>query len=187
MKKLAALICLMLISSTVFAATLECGVKTFNATATGLIGTDKVVTSLQAKIQSESDFKLDNQNCLTNSVAGLDLNLCGVEHNEATGVFAALITVTNKGDSAFNIENSNSGAEYLLAQSKKGSTLAILNAKGALSPAFRQKMTAANLEFPEYVGGDSLQIDEAVKIGVEKGIIKKDEVVFIYADSCSLK
>lgn len=183
MKKLMPFLGMLAISSTGFAGTMDCQIGFTTASSGGLMPSEKIVTLKTTSVQKPAS--LDLKKCSVTLTADLKINLCAVEDAEALGIYKAEVVIEDpKGiDNGLNF----SVADNLLATAKNGGKLIALNSKSALSPVFIKKMVAANLEFPEYQGGDSLMIDEAVAGAVKKGVLAENDIVTIAITSCSVK
>lgn len=184
MKKVLVVLGIALCASSSFAAQMECGLGVMTATAGGLMPTEKPTQLKSVKVQLQGDLSL--KGCSENTVEDLKITFCALEDSEAQGVYSAQILVEDKNEKDKDSLNFTSGSN-LLALPKKGTVLVNLQSTTALSPIFAKKMEAAKLEFPDYKGGDSLQIDEAVSQGVKYNAIKAGEIVAVSLDSCVLK
>lgn len=184
MRKAVTILSLLAISSTGFAKNIECNINLLQASSGGLMPVQKAITLKQTLLQKSG--ALDLNQCSTNIVSDLKIQFCGIEDAEAVGVFKAeLVMDENNKQPSEEIDFTSAGS--LLAISKKGGKLVILDSKSGLSPVFIKKMSAAKLDFPDYKGGDSLQIDEAVADAHKKGVLKDSDVVSIEIESCILK
>lgn len=184
MKKMMTLFSILTISSTVFAKNLECNISILKASSGGLMPAEKTISLKETLIQGN---RLDLAKCSNTIVSNLKLNLCGIEDSEAVGVYTAeLLIDENKSQpsDAFAFTS----ATGLFANSKKGEgKLVRLNSQDGLSPVFVKKMTDANLNFTDYKGGDSLQIDEDVAAAFKKGVLTDSDIVSISIESCHIK
>ncbi len=184
MKKMMTLFSILTISSTVFAKNIECNISILKAASGGLMPAEKTITLKETPIQGN---RLDLAKCSTTIVSDLKLSLCGIEDSEAIGVFnAELMLDENSTQEPDAFAFTSAGA--LFANSKKGEgKLVRLNSQAALSPVFVKKMHAAKLDFTDYKGGDSLQIDEDVAAAFKKGVLTDSDIVSISIESCRIK
>lgn len=165
--------------SQAMAMSMECSVGMNRATAGGLYPVEREVVLKTAVVQSGD---VDLQKCSSTQLQNFSISLCAIEDSEAAGIFHAEIAIFNKDqDQRFT------AGKNLLAIAKKGSDLVTLTSASALTPSFEQKMESAGVAFPDYSGGDSLMIDEAVVKGFKKGAITNDDIVSVGIANCKLK
>lgn len=182
MKQLVTFLGALVISSTVMAKTMECNVSMNMANAGGLMPAERMVKLQGVKVQSGH---LDVNQCSLSQISNLSVTLCGIESTEAMGVYSAEILIEELG--AKKEEMNVTAAYSMLGTSKAGKGLVELNSKSALSPSFTKKLMEANIQFPEYQGGDSLAIDESVATAFKKGVVTESDIVSISIDSCEIK
>jgi hypothetical protein len=184
MRKAVTFLSLLAISSTGFAKNIECNITLTHASSGGLMPIEKAITLTQTNLQKSESLGLNQ--CSSNSVSDLKILFCGIEDSEAVGIFKVeLLIEENSKLSSEEVGFTSAGS--LLAISKKGGKLINLDSKSGLSPVFIKKMNAAKLDFPDYKGGDSLQIDDVVADAHKKGVLKDSDVVSVDFESCILK
>lgn len=184
MKNLIIALAVGLSSSSAVASWMECSVNVLTASTSGLMPSEKPVALKIARVQDQGN--LDLKKCSSTAISDLQVTFCAIEDSEALGVYMAEIVVEDKNETDKESLNFTSG-NTVLATPKKGRELVGLMSRSALSPIFIKKMIAAKLDFPDYQGGDSLQIDLAVEKAVKAGAINFSDIVSLSLDSCQLK
>jgi len=144
----------------------------------------KTITLKETLLQNAGS--LDLKKCSHTKISDLNIVACGLEDSEAVGVYRAELNISDK-LTATNDAFDSTTATDLLATPKKGTQLVSLVATSALSPVFIKKMTAASIEIPNYQGGDSLEIDDAIAAAMKKGVLTTQDIVAIAIDHCRLK
>ncbi len=184
MRKKFTILCFLAISSTALANNIECNINLLQASAGGLMPIEMAVTLKQTLLQKSGFLEL--KQCSDNVISDLKIQLCAIEDSEALGVYKAeLVIEDNNKQPSDEIDFTN--AVSLLAVSKNGGSLVSLSSQSGLSPVFIKKMIAAKLDFPDFRGGDSLQIDAVVSSAYSKGVLKNSDIVAIDIESCTLK
>lgn len=171
----------MSLGSQAFAAsTMTCKLGVYVASVSGLMPLEKDLTISGIQIQSTQGFDLEK--CQNDTYAGVDMSLCALD-TEAKGVYKIELSLFARGQRDFEYHS----VGQILAEPKKGSTLVGFEFKTAMNPYFTTRASAKGINVPEYTGGDSLAIDEAVGEAVKKGIVDKSDVVAISIGDCSTK
>ncbi|KHD87706.1 MAG: hypothetical protein OM95_12830 [Bdellovibrio sp. ArHS] len=170
-------------SGQALALSMECSVNMTTATSGGLMPIEKAITLNATEIQQET--RLELAKCSDTTLAGMTVKLCAIEDGDAAGVFHAELSIERE---AGGDELDFTAARDILALSKKQQrALVSVVSESALSPHFVKKMDDANMTFPEYKGGDSLMIDEAVAAAFKKGVLNKSDVVTVGIERCRIK
>lgn len=168
------------IGSQAFALSMECTAGATTASNSGLMPIENDITLNATEVQRSGS--LDLKKCSTTEALGMTLALCATDDLEAAGIYKASLTILEKNNEAYF-----STAQELLATPKKGKSLISLISVSALTPQFMQKMDKAEIAYPEFIGGDSLMIDDAVAAGFRKNVLNKSDVVNVSIGTCTLK
>ncbi|WP_374073977.1 hypothetical protein [Bdellovibrio bacteriovorus] len=179
-KKLGVMTLALCIGSQALALSMECTVGATTATNSGLMPIENDITLNTTEVQRNGS--LDLKKCSTTEALGMTLSFCATDDMEAIGIYKANVTILEKNNEAYF-----STAQELLATPKKGRSLISLLSISTLTPQFMQKMDQAEISYPEYKGGDSLMIDDAVAAAFRKNVLNKSDVVNVSIGTCTLK
>lgn len=173
---------LLSLGSQAMAASMECSIGLTTATAGGLMPMERTITLKASEVRPEAKMELSE--CTDSDILGMTVTLCAIEDGDALGVFHAELFINRDGGEELEFTS----AKDIFAYSKKrAGALVSLFSEGTLTPQFMKKMDDANLTYPEYKGGDSLAIDDAVSAAFKKGVLNKNDIVSLSIESCRLK
>lgn len=167
-------------SQAMAASAMSCKLSVYVASASGLMPLEKQLTVAGVQIQGTQGFDLAN--CKNENYAGVGFSLCALD-TEAKGVYQVELSVYPAGSKDLDFQS----VGQILAEPKKGNTLIGFEFKTAMNPQVTTKASAGGIKVPEYTGGDSLAIDQAIGEAVDKGIVNKNDVVALSIGDCSAK
>lgn len=170
-------------TQTLAAGFMTCKVSLAKANAAGLMPLENDITLNIARIQS-SNFELNKCSKTEVKEHNLTLSLCATEDTEAIGIFSAGVIVTDSGAKELQFA---SASQLMATPRASGRPLVFLRGESTLTDSFKAKMEAAGLEFPQYSGGDSLAIDDAVKNAFAKGVLTEKDIVSVGITDCFIK
>ena len=177
MKSLLVMTIMLIGSSNVFAKSLTCHLDVLNADKAGYLMPSKVDFILTTK--SDNSIKEFPKNCGSVNLNNLSVYLCASEADFVGGLDVATIVKANNDD---NLTVSSS----TLGTLKNGRGLTEVNSVKTVLNTLRDKLLEAGIETPATFENDSLSLDEAVKAGMDKGILVPNEPVVISVGECQL-
>lgn len=179
MKKIIGTLCLLTMSSTAFAASIKCNVNPLLADKAGYLMPVAKMTPLKTEIQDAKNLKFEK--CTPAKIEGLSVTLCAVDSEFVGGYDVALFSTAGA------VEETAVSSTSLLATLKNGKGLIVVNGVDNVLESFLSKTRAAGINSPTELTGDSLALDEAVKQGMEKGVLTPNEPVVLSLQDCSLE
>lgn len=167
-------------AQTFAASSMTCKLTVHVASVSGLtpLAKDLVISGIQ--IQPSHRFELDA--CQNESYGDMELSLCALD-TLAKGVYKIELSAFARGQKDFDYHS----VGQILAEPKKGDILVGFEFKTVMNPQFTTRASAKGIDVPEYTGGDSLAIDDAVSEAFKKGIVNNSDVVAVSIGDCSAK
>lgn len=165
------------------AATMTCELENFVADKGGLMPAPTPTIISNLVVQTTDSIQEDQ--CQKFQIDSEPAAICAILAPNTKDVYQAAIIMEGGDDDDSSIFNL-AIAYALFGLHKNEKDLVFLKSESILHPTFKIKMTAANLSYPNYKGGDSAQIDEAVVSGVAKSVIPVGSVVSVGLGNCRL-
>lgn len=180
MKTLLAVLTLTFISSASFAANIDCNLDVLLADKGGyLMPADKKISLTTEIISSNSEVDFLKQ-CQSVVEGNYRISLCAQEASFIGGYQVGVLISENDSEAFPTISSAT------LVTAKKDNRLKIIKEERQIILQIGDKLESADINIPSALEGDSLQVDEAVKKGINKGVLTPNEPVVISIDSCKL-
>lgn len=176
---------LILVTSAVQAKTMTCELGVLRASSGGLMPANENIQFKDSVVIQDGHLNIDK--CTQTQITDMKLSLCALEYKQTIGIYNVELLIEDvqsdlKSQDTFDFTS----AATLFATARNGSDLVDLKTESALTPQFIKKMNTAKIKFPDYKGGDSLMIDDAVKKAYKKGVLRESDIVTVDVRSCKL-
>lgn len=184
-KQLVTLTGTLLLGSMAFAQSMTCQIST------GIIAKESYLTpgnatfTVSAKLNEDRALErgLDNFHkfCTKSKIEKLDIEFCA-KKTAFAGVFEVAAFVSSDGD-----KETLTLAQATLGTLANGKGLDSMSGSTAISPLLIKKLSAAGIDMPGSMEGDSLMVDEALLAATGKKLLVEGELVSLDIDNCQIK
>lgn len=164
---------LLVISTFAFADTMTCKIEPWRAAARdGLAPNDPLKLTANVVPHEKSNSPDILKSCKAIQLDNKKFELCVAEADIIGGYEVVLVT-TEQGDDFRTFSN------YLLATKRNGQGLVVVDNSDGVMESVLKKMAKAKLNMPNELTDDLEKIDDAVKKGMGKGVIKENDLILL--------